>query len=222
VRDRSLNISLLRTLSAERLRKYTAFADGDVHRALTLYEHNARLSEAFYIPLQCVEIAFRNALDSAMRAQYGDDWLFQKILHDDDARKIERVERNVVAAGKVPDRSIVVAELSLGFWVALVSARYDATIWRRALYRAFSVEQIVAGTTVRRTPARRAVHARFDAIRRFRNRVAHHEPVFDRDPVGMHADIIAAIDWICPDTARWTRWLSRAAPAAAPSPAEPA
>jgi hypothetical protein len=78
--------------------------------------------------------------------------------------------------------------------------RYDATLWRGALYKAFLAEG---------GKPRSIVHGRFNAIRRFRNRVAHHEPIFDRALLQIHDEIIGAIRWMCRETASWAAYHSR-------------
>jgi hypothetical protein len=43
-----------------------------------------------------------------------------------------------------------------------------------------------------------------DMIRRFRNRVAHHEPILSGDLPARHREIIETIGWMCPLTASWS------------------
>ncbi len=76
----------------------------------------------------------------------------------------------------------VVASLAFGFWVSLLGrggsvggagtprANYEMTLWRPALHRAFP--------HVRKLRAK--VHRPLDDLRTFRNRIAHHEPIFNR------------------------------------------
>ena len=81
----------------------------------------------------------------------------------------------------------VVAELKFAFWVGLPSAQSDATPWRRAICKGFQT-----GSGRKRSD----VHGRFNMLRRFRNRIAHHEPVFRRDLSVDHAEILEAIGWV--------------------------
>ena len=90
----------------------------------------------------------------------------------------------------------IVAELSLGFWVSLVAQRYAETLWKKCLFRAFTCNG--------RHMNRKHVHQRLNALRRFRNRVAHHEPIIFNDLANTHAELIEAISWMCPITAKWT------------------
>jgi hypothetical protein len=71
-----------------------------------------------------------------------------------------------------------------------------STIWRLALTKAFREN----GKGMKRD----RIHSRLNALRRFRNRVAHQEPIFARDLKSVHGELIEAIGCLCPDTAAWT------------------
>jgi hypothetical protein len=94
-----------------------------------------------------------------------------------------------------------VAELNFGFWVGLLGPSYDATLWRQTLHKGF----IASGGGQKRS----VVHGRFNALRRFRNRVAHHEPIFHRPLEQLHVEIIQSINWMCRHTSRWAAHHSR-------------
>ena len=69
ITNRALEVSI----SKDRLGKYLAAAGGDRDRALTLYERNMHISEAFYSPLQCMEICLRNRMCLNLQSEYGAD-----------------------------------------------------------------------------------------------------------------------------------------------------
>jgi hypothetical protein len=96
-----------------------------------------------------------------------------------------------------PSSDDIVAEVKFAFWVGLLGPHYDSTIWRETFYKAFTPRH------------RKTVHGRLNAIRRLRNRVAHHEPIFHRSPLHLHSEIIEAIGWMCTDTMAWARHNSR-------------
>ena len=201
MRDPSIDATLLESLSADRLSKYLERSGKSLGGAIDLYEKNTSLSEAFYTPLHCLEITLRNRLDKRMEARFGPAWLTKPdVPLADDARLTIDKARRSLGRGEHAHGAIV-AELGLGFWVGLMATRYDATIWRSTLHAAFRIEG--------RGPNRSVVHGRMNALRRFRNRVAHHEPIFDRDLIATHQEIIEAINWMCPRTARWAESLSR-------------
>ena len=190
------------SISKERLRRYQT-SDDDVSSAIALYERNTRLAEAFYTALQGFEICFRNKIHAALEEDYGAQCLMQDAipLIADGALHLRDAKRRLQMPRRVLSEGAIVAELSLGFWVGLIGPPYDANLWRRSLFKVFSKN----GRPMRR----KDVHGRFNAIRRFRNRIAHHEPIWDQDVVGRHAEIIEAIGWMCGDTALWVDRRSR-------------
>ena len=119
-------------------------------------------------------------------------------LAPDAIEEIERIKRNMKKQAYI--HGDLVAELSFSFWVGLLGPRYDGTLWRKALYKAF---------LVRSGKKRTVVHGRFNALRRFRNRIAHHEPIFHRPLEILHNEIIEAIGWMCANTASWAAHNSR-------------
>lgn len=203
MRTAATNTALIKSLSEERLEKYLVATGGDLHNGLSLYERNARLSESFYTPLQCMEICFRNCLDHEMVVTHGADW-FQNgrpPLERDALESIHEAVADLSENRKPITRGAIVAELHLGFWVGLLGPRYDNTMWRQGLFRAFRENG--------RLMQRRRVHGRFNALRRFRNRIAHHEPIFLNDLPARHNEIIEATSWMCADTAAWALFHSR-------------
>lgn len=73
------------------------------------------------------------------------------------------------------------AALTFGFWVSLVSrgVSYDRKLWVPALHRAFP----------NFSDRRRKLHSELDAVRHFRNRIMHYEPIFNRRLTGYHSRI---------------------------------
>ena len=201
MRTIAINSALERTISKPRLDKYLIEKNGDLNSSITLYEFNIGISEAFYTPLQSVEVCLRNTIDRCMVDAYGTEWFHNgnAPLSYDAQNEILATYGHLGGQENVPAGSVV-AELKFAFWVGLMGPRYDATLWRKALYKGFLT------TTGKK---RSDVHGRFNAIRRFRNRVAHHEPIFHKDLALAHREIIEAIGWMCRDTKNWTLHLSR-------------
>ena len=86
----------------------------------------------------------------------------------------------------------LVAELSLGIWTGLFVRHYDKTFAAPAIrlgLRGFP-------DTIRN---RQALYDRFERMRYLRNRVFHHEPIFDwQDLPQLHLDIVRYIGYISP------------------------
>ncbi|MEQ1755275.1 MAG: Abi family protein [Micropepsaceae bacterium] len=185
------------------MNKYFAATGNDLDQALALYERNTRLSEAFYTPLQCMEVCFRNKLNERLSNVHGSDW-FQNgrpPFAQDAVKSLQEKIADLRQSKKVITVGSIVAEMSFGFWVGLLGPRYDATLWRQTLHAAFREQ----GAPMRRD----RVHRRFNALRRFRNRIAHHEPIFLVNLAGMHGEIIEATSWMCSTTAAWALHQSR-------------
>ena len=184
MRTDAINVALEAAISRDRLEKYLLASDGNLHAALSLYERNLRLAEAFYVSLQSLEVCLRNTSHTHMSLVYGAEWLtdhaaaplsdFSRSMVNDAIKEID----GQISPGKI------VAELKFAFWVGLVSAQYDNTLWRAALHRGFRAQS---------GQKRSVVHGRLNAIRRFRNRVAHHEPIFHRPVDTLHAEVIEAL-----------------------------
>lgn len=191
MRTEEINQSLERTITRARLKKYLDATGDDLDAALALYEHNIRLAEALYTSFQGLEICLRNTLDFHMKAAYGSDWLASSTapLNQDARNAISQATAELTN----PTHDKIVAELKFSFWVSLLARRYDNSLWRKALHKAFRAKS---------GKKRSDVHSRMNALRRFRNRVAHHEPVFDKASQ-MHSEALEAIEWMCLDTHKW-------------------
>lgn len=185
-------------LSAERLARYLNDADGDQVAAMALYEWNVAISEAFYSPLQHLEVVLRNALGNALRAQYGADWYLQNGVPP---LMYPLPDMLAKARGELTKRGIplehgrILAELNFGFWGGLLSSRYETTLWRPVFFRAFGNRP--AGFK------RKTVHDPIERLRRLRNRIAHHEPIHDRNLAADYAEIMQVVGWISPYMATW-------------------
>lgn len=200
MRNAAVDRALETSISRDRLQKYLEESGGDLSGAITLYERNLLLSEAFYVPLQSLEVCLRNKLHEALTNTYGENWLTDHTAAplDDHSRSFVNSALDDLDDGPEPGQ--IIAELRFAFWVGLLSRKYDATLWRSCAYRAF----LTGGGK-----PRGAVYGRVNAIRRFRNRVAHHEPIFHKDLHGVHVEILEAIGWMCKATEAWTAHLSK-------------
>ncbi|GAB3799055.1 hypothetical protein [Micromonospora zhanjiangensis] len=201
---------LERRLSPERLGPYKVACGGDLRAALALYRWNVEVTAALSATLGHVEVLLRNALHCELEAwsarTFGEPrwylnprssalphgFLFAEAL-DDIAKARARAVRN----GRPETPGRVVAELNLGFWRFLLARRYDRGLWHPCLHKAF--------------PRQRRV-AVFDAVgllHKARNRMAHHEPMFNRSLVSLYQTSLQVADWICPTSRRWVEQGSR-------------
>jgi hypothetical protein len=193
------------TIGPARFKRYLAEYDGDKEAALRLYIWNARISQAFYLPLQIWEICLRNRVNDFMVWKFGSAWPYdqrkavrqlkntdQKILQD----SIDRQER---ARGAPASTDAIAADLSAGFWVRLLGSSYSVPMsWRYNLTRIFPSP---AASIWRKGPAgfdMADAHALCEEVLDLRNRVAHHEPLAWMNLAGLHYKIGILTYAMCP------------------------
>lgn len=199
--------ALVASLSPERMATYVTATDGDRERAMRLYTWNTAISAAFYGPLQGLEVALRNAMHRELTATYGSCW-YDNVACGFDAgtlRRIEAAKDDLRRDGHRVEPPRLVAALPFGFWVALLGRggragglstpkrNYEMTLWRPCLHKAFPHAKI----------GRVQAHTPLDYLRTFRNRIAHHEPIFTRHLEADYRSILTVTGWICPKTRDW-------------------
>jgi hypothetical protein len=189
------------TLTAIRFRRYVTAAGGDLRKALLIYRWNSFLSQSLYWPIQTLEIAYRNSISKVLTNSFGQNWhlaqRFHRQLDRDDADRLREVvsRHQRDRRTRTPPVDGVVAELTLGFWTAMLTRRYAIPLaWGRNLNTAFPYLPAGLGT--------QSVLQPMERTRILRNRIAHHEPIFDRRLHLSHREILDVLGWICPAT-RW-------------------
>lgn len=192
-------------MSPARLGRYMPAANGDKHLALRYYVWNARLCEEFYLPLQTAEICVRNAIANTLIRRYGAGWYSSAAVT---SLLLERhlSELNGVVVSEQLRHGIkftgdhVVSGLSFGFWVGWMTTRYEQHIWQMGVSRSFP--HAPPGLSLQ------DAHGMVDQLRKFRNKVAHHYAIFDRQPIREYQNLETVISWISPSTLWLVRQLS--------------
>lgn len=189
-------------ISAPRISTYDRAMPSDQRDALELYTWNAQVSAAFMLPLHFVEVLTRNAAADALQSTYGSQWQwspgFEQSLPKlkpgipgySPRSDLIGVRKREPTAGKV------IPELKFVFWQKMFTARYDQRLWDPFITTLFPHASGPARVV------RQRVYDHLEHIRKFRNRVAHHEPIFNRnlaedldtitDLIGMRSDAAAA------------------------------
>lgn len=186
------------SVSAERMTKYFEHTRDDQTKALQIYTWNTVISAAFCGPLQGLEVALRNAMHRELSRRFGTEWFDNREAGLDAGarRRIAKAREDLTEHGQRAEASDsdIVAALSFGFWVSLLGrggdlgtgnkASYHDTLWLPALRTAFL--PAAAGGGLQRKDA----HVPLNHLRVFRNRIAHHEPIFRRDLARDHKRIL--------------------------------
>lgn len=223
--DQAAQDSLTGCLSRDRIAKYLRATQGNLQSALALYNWNTAVSAAFYGPLQWLEVTLRNSFDKCLVEEYGHEWYLQEGVGLDSLaiQKVNAAKGQIVTKGHTVTHSRMIAELPFGFWTSLLGpggmlpateeelaegedpptrkkANYEMTLWRPALRKSFPYRK--------RLPKKEARES-LDYMRTLRNRVAHHEPIFQRDLHADHAQILRVTGWTSPAARAWIEEYSR-------------
>jgi hypothetical protein len=170
-------------------------------RALALYQWNAQLGEAFHLPIQSVEIALRNRINSVLVATFGADWwqetAFLAVADKRQREQIEEAKSRITKRGQAIVTGQIVAGLSFGFWVSMLDARYNPSVWSHALASGFP--HLPKGKT--RSDLQKASRH----IANFRNRIWHHEPIFKANITSEYSRCIEMLAWLCPHKLGWIK-----------------
>lgn len=191
-------------LSVPRFSTYLA-ARTTVSAALSLYHWNALASSAFLFPLHVYEICIRNAAAEAIRHAHGANWpwsaAFEQSLPNPAAPNYSP-RRDLVATrhGKV-QLGQVIAELNFAFWESTYTSRHQSTLWDANINASFP--NLPTQTALEKKASRQFIHSATGRVRKLRNRIAHHEPIFTRDLSADYAEILAIISGRCRHVADW-------------------
>jgi len=189
-------------ISQERLTKYLTAAGYDTQRALDLYGWNIQISEAFFPVLSASEVCLRNTVSARLLVLYGPRWWEDTtfLTQINNGRRIVKTARDKLRTKGPVTSGGMTAELNFGFWVNMLLPRHEPVFWTD-LYTSFG--DLPSSVTCP------ALYTRCDAVREFRNRVFHHEPILERNITKEYSQIMELIKWLSPDKARWIKQYSR-------------
>lgn len=191
------------TISEARLQRYIDARYKNRRLALELYRWNSEVSAALMSPMAVCEVALRNGIIGAVEAVYGAKWFvmgsaFERSLPNPATgysarRDLADARKAYTSSGKV------IPELKFMFWVMMMTKRHDVRLWNPHLRNVFP--GLPPHFTV--PEARLLLHQQLDEIRVLRNRIAHHEPVFERHMTSEYRRILRVLEWLSPNTAHW-------------------
>lgn len=189
-------------ISSQRLGRYLRAAGHDTNKAMKLYGWNMQLSEAFFPSLSAAEVCLRNKISKRLRELHGEDWWCKSELLDQLGKakgQMKWAQKKLRKKGDVTEGGII-AELTFGFWAKMLLPKYEQILWTE--FRS-TFEQLPDNINYAQ------FFERCDAIREFRNRIFHHEPIFDYDLSLREKEILELITWISPEKAKWVKPYSR-------------
>ena len=192
-------------LSPARMSTYETAANpvgDDDPSALNLYVWNAQLSGAFTAPLHICEVVIRNAISDALKAKYGQLWPwspgFEQSLPSprvgyNPRQDLFNARRGAHTTGKV------IPELKFAFWQRMFTSRHDNRVWNDHLIRVLPALDLTKSVQ----ELRQSLYDDLETIRKLRNRIAHHEPIFNRNLTEDFERISTLIAYRSIATASW-------------------
>ena len=190
-------------LSQPRFATYLAVANNNPLNAMRLYHWNAQISSAFLFPLHIFEICIRNAAADAIESYYNPQWPWSHAFEMSlpayprpvfsPRHEIRSARQRHATTGKV------IADIKFAFWVSMFTRRHDGRLWRPYLKREFpNIPANMASTQ-----GRLRIHDAAEQVRVLRNRIAHHEPIFQRTLEDDYSAIMEIVSFRCNYTAAW-------------------
>ena len=175
--------ALRRAFSEERLTKYKAAycgpadASGD-YCGYGLYIWNSKLAAACFTSIHVMEVVLRNAIAEACEAKYGANWMYLPSFHTslkqgsyDELYDLTDGFSTSLPIGKL------IPELTFFFWQGLLATKQYDRLWKGRLFHIFPS----ATRLPHEKDSLKKLHDAVEHVRLFRNRIAHHEPIFNRN-----------------------------------------
>lgn len=195
--------SIEHLLSAPRLARYRQGASDDLS-VLAIYCWNVQLSEALVPCLNFVETSLRNSLDIYLADRFNrSDWYDAPgFLLWSQARARDTAIQKINDEGKTVTPGRVVAAVTFGFWVDILSGGYSQAshpdgIWD---HRGIELAKVFPNASAQDLASRKKIDRRFRAMRNLRNRIFHYECIFDDPGLPLlHAAVVESIGWIHTD-----------------------
>ncbi|WP_232519718.1 hypothetical protein [Actinosynnema pretiosum] len=184
-------------LSEARMAPYFANAGNDQGKALELYEWSARISSAAFEVVGHVEVLLRNALDRCLREHYREDvrgipWFLLPTPGGENVETAVTAVRERLRRAGQESRHQIVAGVNFGFWSGLLGTKYE-DLWRQSLRRAFPNS----------SGKRKDVAVAVERVRKFRNRIAHHDSLMNVDVPFEIRNVLALASCIDVNAGRW-------------------
>lgn len=195
-------------ISVERLKPYLLYHNANFDYAIEHYKANILISETFYPYIAILEVGLRNSVNVQLSKRFNDEFWFdnKEFLKNASNFQIDRLikarnglshKKKKITSGKI------VSELSFGFWTSLLDSRFEVSLWK-SLRLSFP-------NCPKDIRKRKTMSAKFNTIRKLRNRIFHHEPITWNLKVlnDYNEQIIEGIRWLDKDLLCWSEEMFR-------------
>jgi len=197
-------------ITQRRFDEYLVAANHDRVAARELYEWNVSISAAFFELISHVEVAIRNAVDVVLqpletpesaRVDQQQGWWFANpaFLTEHDLKFYGTARKHFGQKANGASRDKYLASMTFGLWECVFGPKYEQ-LFRKHLVYAFP-NRDKAGFK------RDRVHKNVLALKTLRNRIAHHQAIFDLPLEERFEQAMDLLRWIDPDLERWVTGL---------------
>jgi hypothetical protein len=195
-----------KTLSIERFESYRRTIEQLDEQVLACYLRNIQLSEALYPTFAILEVTLRNQLHHALcQKMQTQSWYeyHPDVLSPTEQAEIQKAKDYLCQHGKPIESGRIIAELNFGFWTRLFHPYYEKKLWPSLILDVFPYAP-------RWSRERKKLLKRLNSFRLLRNRVSHHEPIWDWPNLPtIHQDMIETVGWMCPSTKQALAFIDR-------------
>ena len=138
-----------------------------------LYAKNLEVSANLWILFHILEIVLRNAISDRLLHMFParEWWEDPGLFHRQEGGHIRDALRKSLERKGSVTKGDVIAGLNFGFWTILISGPYHQYLREAGLSEAFPGY----------SGKRKTLFIGLERLRKLRNRIAHHEPILNRD-----------------------------------------
>lgn len=162
-------------ISAKRFQPFLEKCEGDRAAAERLCAWDGEAARALWSPVRDLEVSFRNAAHRQLAGKWGQAWWVARQPNSWGQGEIEAAREKLVRRRRPDSPDDIVAQLSFGFWVSLLSNGNRQGFYR-TWYWSPSLQYLFPEYRGRRDK----LHDQFGRMQTLRNRIAHHERIFQR------------------------------------------
>ena len=182
-------------LSSSKLKPYLDI-EKDQEKAIKLFVYNLKLSSELYKLIHVFELSTRNIFDIFLSKRYDRNWINRNDLLTGNNGKNNKLIIDISNAKNncknKKNKDDIISNLSLGFWVNLLSSSNNDKIWQPSLRKMFFGYN------------RNEIHDIFMNIKDIRNRIAHHETIFNKKIDKTKSNILLILKIYSNDLYKWS------------------
>jgi hypothetical protein len=186
-------------ISLPRLTPFLRLSEGNLDHAVEIYEWHAELAAACFHVVHHFEVLLRNTVDRALSPPESSvavesSWLLSRgVLSEKGMNQVESVFQRSAKDGMTLTKDGLISSLPFSFWVHMFGRASECeSVWRRSLHRAFPG-----------AAHRKDILVRLESLRKFRNRLAHHDSLLSIDVRAHHDRMLEVGGWVSPEAAGW-------------------